>query len=78
MNQRRKLILAVGAGALASPFTPRAQQSANPAGAAGKIWRVRVLVLTNREASLDPDFTGAFPLGMRDLGYVEGKNLLIE
>ena len=78
MNQRRKLILAVGAGALASPFTPRAQQPANPAGAAGKIWRVGVLVLTNREASLDPDFTGAFPLGMRDLGYVEGKNLLIE
>ena len=74
MNIRRHLIASAGAGLLTAPFTSFAQAPAP----AGKLWRVGVLVLTNREASLDPEFTGAFALGMRDLGYIEGKNLLIE
>jgi len=31
-----------------------------------------------RPVSLDSDQFGAFPQGMRDRGYVEGKNLVIE
>ncbi len=70
MNNRRKLIFALGAAALAVPFGSFAQQQ-------GKVWRVGFLG-TRRPASLDTDFIGAFPQGMRELGYIEGKNLVIE
>ena len=75
MNPRRKLLAALGAGALAHTLT-----SAWPvlAQQPGRIWRVGVLALPNRAAALAPLFSGAFPLGMRDLGYVEGRNLVIE
>ena len=75
VNQRRKYLLTLGAGALANALPAFAQQPAKPAE---KIWRVGVLAPSNRTAALDPLFSGAFPLGMRELGYVEGKNLLIE
>ncbi len=78
MHQRRTLLNALGASALAAPFASFAQQPAAPAGAAGKIWRVGILVLQDRTSGLDPQFSGAFVPAMRELGYVEGKNLLIE
>ncbi|MSQ72207.1 MAG: ABC transporter substrate-binding protein [Betaproteobacteria bacterium] len=71
MNTRRKLILSLGAAALAAPFAAFAQQQ-------GKVWRVGFLSLGPRPASFESDYLGAFPLGMRDLGYVEGRNLAIE
>jgi putative ABC transport system substrate-binding protein len=71
VNNRRKLIIALGACALAAPFASYAQQE-------GKIWRVGVLVPRGRPASLESDVFGGFPQGMRELGYVEGKNLVIE
>ena len=71
MNIRRKLLVALGAGALAVPFGSFAQQQ-------GKVWRVGFLMARSRLASLDSDVFGAFPRGMRELGYVEGKNLVIE
>jgi putative tryptophan/tyrosine transport system substrate-binding protein len=73
MNNRRKLLIALGAGggALALPIASLAQQQA-------KIWRVGVLVQERRPASLESHRFGAFPLGMRNLGYVEGENLVIE
>ena len=74
MNHRRKLLVALGTSALSAPFGTFAQ-STKPSE---KIWRVGVLALPNRAAALDPLFSGALPLGLRDLGYVEGKNLLIE
>ena len=74
MILRRTLLAAAGTSALAAPFGTFAQ----PAKAPEKIWRVGVLALPNRAAALDPLFSGALPLGLRDLGYVEGKNLLIE
>jgi putative ABC transport system substrate-binding protein len=70
MNNRRKLVIALGASALTAPFGSFAQQQS-------KIWRVGFLT-TRRIESLDSDDYGAFPRGMRELGYVEGKNLLIE
>lgn len=71
MNNRRKLIFALGAGALAAPFVPYAQQKT-------RTWRVGFLAQRGRPASMDPDIYGAFPRGMRELGYVEGKNLTID
>src|ERR1700693_1227864 len=71
MNNRRKLLLALGAGALAAPFGSFAQQQ-------GKVWRVGFLVPRHVEL-LDSDYIyGPFRQGMRELGYVEGKNLVIE
>ena len=78
MPARRKLIGALGAAALASAFTTLAQQPNTPAGAAGKVWRIGILVLTTRAASVDPDQYGGFVLGLRALGYVEGRNLAID
>ncbi len=43
----------------------------------GKVWRVGFLAV-RRPVSLDSDVFGALPQGMRELGYVEGKNLVIE
>jgi len=71
VTTRRKLLVALGAGALAVPLASFAQQQA-------KTWRVGFLSARRRPASLDTDYYGAFPRGMRDLGYVEGKNLAIE
>ena len=75
MNIRRTLILALAATALVSSFTSLAQQ---PAGPADKVWRVGFLSASKRPASIDAHFIGAFARGMRELGYVEGKNLVIE
>ena len=71
MNARRKLLIALGAGALTVPFASFAQQQ-------GKVWRVGFLSQVGRPESLDSDSYGGFPRGMHQLGYVEGKNLVIE
>ena len=71
MDYRRKLVIALGASALAAPLGLFAQQQ-------GKTWRVGLLILFSRPASIDSHFLGAFPRGMRELGHVEGKNLVIE
>ena len=76
MNQRRKLTLALGAGTLLASLPSRAQA---PAAAAGKIWRVGYLTLAKRTTAIDSHYAfGPFVRGMRDLGYIEGKNLVIE
>ena len=71
MNNRRKLLVALGAGALATPLASLAQPQT-------KIWRVGFLATRARPISLDADYVGAFLGGMRELGYVEGKTLVIE
>ena len=53
---------------VAAPFAAEAQQ-------AGKLARIGYLV-TNRAAN--PHLHDAFRKGLRDLGYVEGRNLVIE
>jgi putative ABC transport system substrate-binding protein len=71
MHNRRKLILAVGAAAVVAPSGLLAQQQA-------KVWRVGFLTGRTRSTSLDTDNYGEFPRRLRELGYVEGKNLVIE
>src|SRR5450759_2341757 len=69
MNNRRKLLVALGAGALAVPLASFAQQLA-------KVPRIGLL------SSFSPSDTAlwhqAFRQGLRDLGWVEGKNISIE
>ena len=71
MNKRRKLLTAIGLCALAVPVCSFAQQQ-------GKIWRVGFLANGSRPASLETSSLGGFPRAMRELGYVEGKNLVID
>jgi putative ABC transport system substrate-binding protein len=71
MNNRRKLVIALGAGVLAAPVGSFAQQQS-------KVWRVGILSARRNPASLDSDYYGAFPRRMSELGYVEGRNLITE
>jgi putative ABC transport system substrate-binding protein len=67
MNNRRKLLVALGASALAAPFRSFAQQQ-------GKVWRIGYLAFTSGPDEWD----AAFQEQLRTLGYVEGRNLVIE
>ncbi|MEO8443050.1 MAG: ABC transporter substrate-binding protein [Betaproteobacteria bacterium] len=71
MNNRRKLIVGLGGVLLARPFASLAQPK-------DKVWRVGILATRSRPSSLDSDAFGQFILGMRELGYIEGKNLHVE
>jgi ABC-type uncharacterized transport system substrate-binding protein len=71
MNQRRRLIVALGASTLAAPFMSFAQPQ-------GKVWRVGLLVPRSRPTSVESVDYGPFVPAMREVGYVEGKNLVIE
>src|SRR6266436_215055 len=70
MNRRRRLVLALMAGVFSAPLASFAQQPAKiarigfltPASSAGD-WNIRLQ---------------AFRDGLRELGYVEGKNLQLE
>ena len=75
MNRRRKLHAVLGIGALAAQFGAFAQQSIK---APEKSWRVGFLSPRGRPASFDADFIGGFLSGMRERGYAEGKNLVID
>jgi putative ABC transport system substrate-binding protein len=62
MNTRRKLIVALGAGALAAPFAIFAQQPPKVP---------RIAVITSR-------YRDAFVQGLREHGWIEGKNIHVE
>ena len=71
MITRRRIVLALGAGALTAPFASFAQQQ-------GKVWRIGFLAQRHVDF-VDADYIyGPFTQGMRELGYVEGRNLVIE
>jgi len=67
--KRRKLIIALGACALAAPLGSFAQQQ-------NKVWRIGLLL--ERDPSDYVDRFDAFKAGMRELGYTEGRNYVIE
>jgi ABC-type uncharacterized transport system substrate-binding protein len=69
MSTRRELLIAFGAGALAASFPVRAQPAKIPFVA----FLSPVVPQNNTDSRLE-----AFRQGMRDLGYVEGKNLRLE
>jgi putative ABC transport system substrate-binding protein len=69
MTTRRELLIALGGGALAWAGTARAQAPA-------KVRRIGLLTaISPSEAA---SWLQAFRQGLRDLGWVEGKNLTIE
>jgi putative ABC transport system substrate-binding protein len=67
--RRRTFLLVLGAGLIAT-HKAIAQQP--------KVWRIGILSGRARPASIDSDVYGSFLRGMRDLGYVEGKNVRYE
>jgi putative ABC transport system substrate-binding protein len=67
MSKRRELVIALGASALVAPLGSFAQQQ-------GRVWRIGILDAT----STNPALLEAFRKGLHELGYVEGKNLVIE
>ena len=48
------------------------------AGQQPKLRRVGFLAMRSRPESLEADFYGEVPRGLRELGYVEGKDLVVE
>ena len=66
---RRKFLATLGGGAVAWPLAARAQSSS-------KVWRIGVLETTSMALNA-PNFD-AFRQSLRDLGYVERENLIIE
>ncbi len=69
MINRRKLVIALGAGALAAPFALFAQQPVKIA---------RIGFLGADSAAGDADRLEVLRARLRDLGYVEGKNIVME
>jgi len=67
--RRREFITLVGSAAVGWPFAARAQQP-------GKMWHIGYLSGVSRSAASDT--YAAFVQGMGDLGYVEGKDFVIE
>jgi len=72
MMASRRLILS------ALVVTPLGRAGPSRAQGARKVWRVGFLAAGTRPSSIDNDRIGGFVRGMRDLGYVEGTNLVIE
>ena len=71
MTTRRELLIILGTSALAKPLGSFAQQQT-------KIWRVGFLSGRHLDFTDTDYYYGPFRQGMRELGYIEGKNLLIE
>jgi putative tryptophan/tyrosine transport system substrate-binding protein len=67
--RRREFITLLGGAAAAWPLAARAQQT-------GKVYRIGMLEVSS--AVLNAANLDAFRQGLRELGYVEGQNLIIE
>jgi len=69
MNNRRKLVIALGAGALAWAGAVRGQAPSTVR---------RIGLFSQTSPSVNAPSYQAFRLGLRDLGWIEGKNISIE
>jgi putative ABC transport system substrate-binding protein len=68
--KRREFVTLLGGAAVAWPLTARAQQPAS------KVWRIGLLSAVTW-SMYSPFYTG-FQKGMRELGYIEGKDFITE
>jgi hypothetical protein len=59
-----------------APLATTASAQEYKAQQAGKVWRIGVLEATSPAAS--PQYLEAFRQGLRDHGYAEGRNVIIE
>jgi putative ABC transport system substrate-binding protein len=73
VTTRRKFLIAGGAGlyVLAAPIPLFAQQQT-------KVWRIGILLPGSRPTVGDPYYFDTFVNALRDLGYIDGKNIVIE
>ncbi len=69
MNHRRKLIIALGAGALAAPFAALAQQEK-------RVRRIGYFAASNLQTSAA--WLAAFRAGMLELGWVEKRDYVLD
>jgi putative ABC transport system substrate-binding protein len=69
MKARRDLLVALGLGVLSSGLPAFAQQH--------RVWRIGILALRSRPSS-PGDAYDAFPQGMSDMGYVEGRDYVFD
>jgi putative tryptophan/tyrosine transport system substrate-binding protein len=69
MNNRRKLLVALGAGLLAAPLATSAQPT-------GKVYRIGFIATAPRNEI--EHIVKALDEGLRELGYVEGQNIVFE
>lgn len=72
MTTRRELLGALGAGALAAAMSS-AHGQRQP-----KVPRVALLLIGTRDSYTDSEGLALFRHRLRELGYVEGKSMLIE
>jgi len=68
MNRRETVLVLLGIGVAATPLIARAQQS-------GKVWRIGYL---GPPTDVAPHLIKSFRDGLRELGYVEGRNIAVE
>ncbi len=66
---RAALLIILALGVLVAPVAAKAQQT-------GKIWRI--CFLSPYSTEYDKSWRAAFQQGLRDLGYVPGKNVVID
>ena len=71
MNMRRQLLVALSLGILGTAFPVLGQKPGRP-------WRIGFLGVRSRPTVWEADYYGAFLKGLRDLGYAEGKNFVME
>ncbi|HWZ70260.1 MAG TPA: ABC transporter substrate-binding protein [Casimicrobiaceae bacterium] len=71
MIGRRTFVGGIASGVLVWPLGAFAQQQS-------KVWRIGFFYFGSRQSALDTGRYSAFVQGMRELGYVEGKNVIFE
>jgi putative ABC transport system substrate-binding protein len=69
--RRRDVIIHLGGAAAAWSLAARAQQLSKPR-------RIGLLTSSSRPVSIESSYHAGILLGMRELGYVEGKDFIIE